>query len=223
MRALGYAVPEVYGIYPSLEALPRFADLPPSFVVKPTNGWFGAGVYLMRDGVELISQRRLTRDDLIRTARSITGPRSKAIDGPWIAEELLDNFDAPETAAHDYKFYCFGPKVVLIRVNQRTGKAQPFYRYWNLDPDWNPLPFRLRWKNYPQSSPVTRPPFLDEMCAIASDVGARLNIFIRIDMFATTRGPVFCEFTGYPSSGNGFTPRGDAWLGSFWKTRDGGI
>jgi hypothetical protein len=60
------------------------------------------------------------------------------------------------------------------------------------------------------------------MLRIVTDVGGRLNIFVRIDMFATSRGPVFGEFTAYPHAGLDYTPRGDAWLGSFWTTRDGG-
>ena len=61
------------------------------------------------------------------------------------------------------------------------------------------------------------------MLKIVSDVAGRLNIFVRVDMFATDRGPVFGEFTAYPLAGKGFTPRGDAWLGSHWTTLDGGI
>lgn len=60
------------------------------------------------------------------------------------------------------------------------------------------------------------------MLRIVSDVGQRLNIFLRIDMYATTRGPVFGEFTAYPHNGLAYTPRGDAWLGSLWTTPDGG-
>jgi hypothetical protein len=223
MRSLGHPVPQLYGVYPSLDALPRFDDLPPSFVLKPLGGWSSAGVFLMRDGFDLLRKRSFTRDEVIRTARSYSGVGHKGIAGQWLAEELLLGFDGTGEPATDHKLFCFGPKVVLIRVNKRTGLIQPMHKYWFANPDWTRVPYRVSWKKDPEHTMPERPPFLDDMLRIASDVGGRLNIFIRIDMYATDRGPVFGEFTGYPSGGNNYTPRADAWLGSHWKTLDGGI
>jgi hypothetical protein len=223
MRSLGHAVPEVYGTYPSLNDIPRFEDLPRAFVLKPTRGWAGAGVFLMRDGFDLKRKRHLTRAELIQTAQSYTGFGVQGIAGPWVAEELLFNFDDPDKAALDYKFFCFGPKVAAIQINQRSGLKDPEYLVWLRDCDWQPLSCQLRWQQQPERSALTKPPFLNEMLKMASDAGGRLNIFLRIDLFASHRGPVFCEFTAYPHSGIGYTPRADAWLGSLWKTRDGGV
>lgn len=223
MRSLGYAVPEIYGVYPSLDEIPQFEDLPKNFVLKPTHGWSAVGVFLIRDGVDWLSGRRLTREELIHTARSLSRPGKYGIDGQWIAEELLINFDNPDRPAYDYKFFCFGPKVVAIHVRSRRNLRTSDDQHWVLDPHWKPLHDQLKWAWNPSCEVLPRPPFLDDMLKIASDVGGRLNIFIRIDMYATDRGPVFGEFTGYPSSAMGYTPRGDAWLGSHWKTRDGGI
>ena len=223
MRSLGYPVPERYGVYPALQDLPRFEDLPRAFALKPINGHSSAGVFLMRDGFDLVRKRPFTRDQLIRSALSCKGTGAEAVNGEWVAEELLFNFDDPTTPARDYKFYCFGPKVVAIAIHQATGLKDLSYRAWQRDPDWQPLPCQLRWNRHPEPTAVTRPPFLDEMVQLASDAAGRLNIFVRVDLFASQRGPVFCEFTGYPNGGSGFTPRADAWLGSHWKTLDGGI
>jgi TupA-like ATPgrasp len=223
MRSLGHAVPEVYGSYPSLDEIPRFEDLPANFVLKPTRGWSGAGVFMMRDGFDLIRQRRFTRDELIRTSKAFNGSGKEGIAGPWVAEELIFAFDRSGEPPIDYKFYCFGPKVVAIQINRRTGLEKPKYLYWFRDPNWQPLPFRLNWDKYPQRSSLPRPPCLDAMVRIASDAAGRLNIFVRVDMYATDRGPVFGEFTAYPHMGRNHTPRADAWLGSHWKTPDGGI
>lgn len=223
MRSLGYAVPEVYGTFPSLDQLPRFEDLPGSFVLKPTRGWSGAGVFLMRDGFDLMRGRRFTRDEMIHSIQTFGGVGKDGVKGPWVVEEMLFNFDGRREAALDYKFFCFGPRVAAIQINRRTGRAKPFYWHWFRDADWGPLPCRMSWVKFPEPSRLPRPPCLDEMVRIASDVGGRLNIFVRIDLYATDRGPVFGEFTAYPHAGRDYTPRGDAWLGSFWKTPDGGL
>ncbi|CAN1526354.1 TupA-like ATPgrasp protein [Paracoccaceae bacterium] len=223
MRSLGYAVPEVYGTYPSLDEIPRFEDLPRNFVLKPTMGWSSAGVFLMRDGVDWFSKRRLARDDLIRAAKSFTGSGRQGITGPWIAEELLVSFDGQGRPAPDYKLYCFGPKVVIVQICNRVSLRMRENQNWIRSPEWRPLPFRLQWALYPDPSLPPKPPFLDELLRIASDVGGKLNIFVRIDMYATDRGPVFGEFTDFPNAGKSFTPRANAWLGSHWKTKDGGM
>ena len=223
MRSLGHPVPEVYGIYPSLNDMPRLEDLPKCFALKPVYGWGGVGVFLMRDGFDLVRKRHFTREELVQEGLSHTGYAAKAIARDWVAEELLFNFYNPDMAALDYKFFCFGPKVAAIAVNQATGLKYPKYRVWLRDADWKPLPFQLHWERHPEPSALTKPPFFDEMLNMATDAAGRLNIFVRVDLFASHRGPVFCEFTAYPNNGLGFTPRADAWLGSLWTTQDGGI
>lgn len=223
MQSLGHEVPKLYGTYDSLANIPPFEDLPSSFVVKPMTGWKSTGVFLMRDGYEAFRKRHLSRKELIEMARASAGGRQKQPNGTWIVEELLLNHDGSGEPAWDFKFYCFGPKVVVIQIVRRTGRKASETRHWFRDPDWRPLPFQLSWDRPSSHAPLARPDCLDDMLRIVSDVGARLNIFLRIDMYATDRGPVFGEFTAYPNMGNGLTPRGDAWLGSHWKTLDGGI
>ena len=52
-------------------------------------------------------------------------------------------------------------------------------------------------------------------------IGAALGMYMRIDMFATSRGAVFGEFTPTPHGGNGYTEYADKYLGSFWKGEEG--
>ncbi len=40
---------------------------------------------------------------------------------------------------------------------------------------------------------------------------------MRIDMYATTYGPVFGEFTRQPHGGSGYTTWADGWLGGLWR------
>lgn len=223
MASLGYPVPRVHGVYPSIHQIPPFDRLPRDFVLKPVHAHSAAGVFLMQDGHSLLDRRTLTRDEIVRIAGRPRGDRGVATSGPYQVEELLTNFDSAPGAPLDYKFYCFGPDIVAVQVIRRLSKTMPSQNlHWFVAPDWTRLPRRLRWPLYPERSTPPKPPFLDEMLKIVSDVGARLDIFLRIDMYATPRGPVFGEFTAYPHRGLDYTPWGDAWLGSHWRSRDGG-
>ena len=44
---------------------------------------------------------------------------------------------------------------------------------------------------------------------------------MRIDLYATTRGSVFGEFTPTPQGGKGYTPAADRWLGNLWQGKEG--
>jgi hypothetical protein len=48
-----------------------------------------------------------------------------------------------------------------------------------------------------------------------------LNMFMRVDMYATTRSAVFGEFTPTPHGGKRYTREADRWLGSLWKGVEG--
>lgn len=45
----------------------------------------------------------------------------------------------------------------------------------------------------------------DELISTAKLLGKSVGVFMRIDLYATTRGAVFGEFTPQPNGGKGFT------------------
>ena len=52
-------------------------------------------------------------------------------------------------------------------------------------------------------------------------LGKKLGCFMRIDMYATDKGPVFGEFTPTPEGGHGFTEWADRYLATYWKGAEG--
>ena len=215
MAALGHAVPQTYARLSRISDLPDLTNLPDRYVVKPERGYSSKGVYPMRDGVNLFDRRHMSREDIVTDI----GRDSTA---PHIVEELLENFDGRIGAPYDYKYYCFGSQVAMILVMERNSVHKISHnRIWCRGADWEKFPFRISWDQHPELMAPPRPPFLDEMTDIVRAVAGQLNIFVRIDMYATTRGPVFGEFTAFPSMGKTYTPRADAWLGSLWKGDEG--
>ena len=215
VRSLGHAVPETYGIFPCLAEVP-LDQLPPDVVLKPQHGYSAKGVFLLRNGVDQITGHAASRDWLLAEAG-----KSAALS--YMAEELLVNFDGRGGAPLDYKFSCFGPRVVYCTVIERnTIKGSgDLNRYWYMTPDWKPVPMRLRWDIRPERGIAPAPPFLDKMFAMASDIGRHLDVFMRIDLYATTRGPVFGEFTPFPARGREVTPLANLWLGAMWEGLEG--
>lgn len=79
----------------------------------------------------------------------------------------------------------------------------------------------LSTKLYAETTLPPMPACYPEMLEVVRDIGGRLNAFCRIDMYATTRGPVFGEFTFFPTFGKNYTFAADAWLGKLWQGREG--
>lgn len=144
MRSLGHPVPDLYGVYPSVDAIPDFSELPSAFVLKPANSWSAKGVFLMRNGFDLKRRRSFTRQEIIEKVRFFDRATGRTIaKDTWVVEELLFDFTDNSLPARDHKFLCFGPKVAMIQINQRTGLKKPDILVWFRDADWKPLPFRI--------------------------------------------------------------------------------
>jgi hypothetical protein len=55
------------------------------------------------------------------------------------------------------------------------------------------------------------------MLETARRLGTAYGTYVRIDLYASERGPVFGEFSPTPSDGRAFTAAADAYFESFWK------
>jgi hypothetical protein len=94
----------------------------------------------------------------------------------------------------DYKFFVYHGKVHYIQLDQDRYGAhrQNFYT-----PEWAPLNVRYV---APAGETVAKPKELDEMIRLAEALGAPFD-FVRVDLYSTSDGIKFGEFTFYPNAG----------------------
>ncbi|PZR00595.1 MAG: hypothetical protein DI533_08615 [Cereibacter sphaeroides] len=215
VRSLGHAVPEVYAILPRITTLPHLDQLPERFVLKPLADNSVNNVFLMDRSTCLLQHRRLTREDIIAQV----GPDYTQ---GFMIEEMLMHHDGRHHIANDIKFYMFGDKpAFVVMIERNSVKNKKLNRYWYMTQDWQRLPIRVSANQCQEQVMPPMPDCYPNMLGIARDIGRRLNTFVRLDMYATDRGPVFGEFTHFPNGGRNYTLKSDIWLGSLWKGEEG--
>ena len=158
-----------------------------------------------------------TREELrTATADWLTGEQAERL-GEWgysqaqhvmLIEELIPfDSDLP-----DYKFSVFSDGEIVLEVH--TGRfTEHRCTYYNNN-----------WEKYdasstylPASEQVTRPERLEDMFALAAELGAGWD-YIRVDFYVSGDDIWFGEYSPYPGGGvTRFVPPSfDAWLGSHW-------
>jgi hypothetical protein len=195
----------------------READLPASYVLKPTHG-SGAVVVVSADApadARLPSPSegwvyRHVRPDAVNRAELVAlcaswlaqlhgqGPNREWAYGfvprAVIVEEFLTG--PGPTIPDDYKLFVFHGQCRFIQVDGgRFGKrTQDFFQ-----PDWHHVPMSggPPWA----ATPVPRPPRLEEMIDVAQRLG-RDTDFVRVDLYALPERIVVGELTNYPAGGN---------------------
>ena len=222
VEQLGMKVPELYWKGDDIQGIPPFQQLPSKFVLKPEKGWSSNNVYCMKEGMDILTHKSYDRSALIT---ALTNDEFVAESKPTIMiEELLE----PEEKQHsdglprDFKFYCFGDEIAMIHVALRKSeihKERNEHHYYT--PDFRIIKQKIMQKRDQGTIPIERPDCWDEMVDAVRAIGKELGIYMRIDMFATTKGAVFGEFTPTPHGGNGYSEFADKFLGSFWKGEEG--
>jgi hypothetical protein len=220
MKDNGFKVPEEIGIYSKIDEIPEFSQLPSRFVLKPSSGYSAKNVFVMSDGVNLLDGKSYDRNAVISSIhQSYDGKEFK---GKFLIEELLVNWDKKDGIPLDYKFYTFGDRIAFIHVIERnSGVNIRANRHWFMKEDWTDLGIKIQRTQDLQSEPLPKPDCYDELVHTVRKVGRMLDMFMRIDMYATTRGAVFGEFTPTPHGGKGYTKEADQWLGSLWRGVEG--
>ena len=212
---LSIKVPKLHAKFPTINSLPDLKELPEKFVLKPIRGWSSKNVFLISDGMEISQNQPVTRETIIKTVGD-----TETV--PFIAEEMLIDEDHRPGAPRDYKFYCFGDRIAFIHVVERNSLSDlTVNRHWFLTEDWKQLGIKIQASQTSEPDVPPRPACYDELIKSVKDLGAAVAMFMRIDMYATTRGAIFGEFTPQPHGGNGYTKEADLWLGSFWVGTEG--
>lgn len=222
VERLGLKVPELYWSGADVEQLPEFSTLPSKFVLKPEEGWSSKNVYCMVEGSDILTHQTLSRSDIVEHLKSDDFYLQKKPE--IMIEELLTPEDksVDDVLPRDYKFYCFGEKIVLIHVALRRSEIKKeLNEHHYLRPNFVPLGEKVMKHREQSETPLVRPDCWEEMIEAVRTIGKAVGIYMRIDMFATNRGAVFGEFTPTPHGGRGYSEFADKYLGGFWKGEEG--
>jgi hypothetical protein len=186
-----------------------WASLPKQYVIRSTFGRSCRGVYVMREGVNLMDRKPYTPGEL-RAALAVDKQMNPGV------EFLFEQFVRSETAGYgiqkDYKLFTFAGEIACIQVTRRSGPNAGTSR--TFDVAWKPLP--QIDGGYPPGPAEDPPACFEEMLARARVLSQSYGIFVRLDFYATDDGAVFGEFAPTPGNGRGFTDYGDRRMVDFW-------
>lgn len=205
---LGLPLPRFHAEAASLDQL-DFAALPSRVVIKPNNGADSKGVILLDGEVNRMNGDHVPLAERARYVRHIWAA-DKIVEKPGtrvIAEEFLQDYDPAFAIPRDFKVFAAKGRCGLIQVIDRNPeKALRTNSFFTRD--WSHIDRPIK-TNYRMGPAYSRPADLQALVAMAERISADIQEFYRLDFYMTTRGPVFGEFTSYPSAGEAFTPYGD--------------
>ena len=226
VESLGFAVPDLHWSGKDISKIPSFDDLPPRFVLKPEKGWSAKNVFcLERQAEGMINHLEgniYSEEEVIETFSQ--DERFQQMKPKIMIEEFLipEEKQSSDNIPRDFKFYCFGGEIALLHVVLRRSAVDTSLNEWEyFDPQFKPIESKImKNSNLPERN-IPKPDCWEEMVEVVSKIGSKLGIFMRIDMFATEKGPVFGEFTPTPHGGKGYSEFADKYLGSFWNGEEG--
>lgn len=223
-RGQGVPTPAVLGQWDSLEEI-DLDGMPDEFVLKSAGGATSRGVWPLRrreSGYELLGKGRIFElEELRETFRVRLELNSKLtpqdrIQPPYFVEEMLYGLDGDPIPV-DVKVYAFYGKVghvMLRRVRVEGGRTITRFRY--LTPDGTDLGAVSMQRVVDETIPV--PASLDEIVAAAEKLSRAARLpFVRVDLYETTTGIVFGEFTPVPGGTQQYLTEHDRLLGELWE------
>jgi hypothetical protein len=213
-------LPVLYLAAHSIEEIVK-AELPPRYVLKPTNG--SSAVLFVDSEVDPSSNfpkfdrkqawplltawvhpTQLASQDCAELVRRwLTRTYSpyewayRNIQPHLIAEEWLVDEAAGSTVPRDYKLWCFNGRVAFIQVD-----LERFERHQKalFLPDWSPIDGEI---SYPRPAVCPDPPpQLDSLIRIAQALAAPVDM-VRVDLYDIGDRVIVGELTNYPEAGIG--------------------
>ena len=206
----GCRVPDLYWSGRNISRLP-FDDLPHAFVIRPSFGDSRRGVFVLAQGVELLSGKGYPRAQLEAALRKRTG---RWWDPPLLVEEFVRSEDGVCRLPIEYRCHVFGETVGAVEVVLR-GHSGNASRFGFFTPDWKPLD-----PGYMDPNPITAieaPRCLEEMLDQARRLGLAFETYVRVDCYSSDKGCVFGEFSSTPASGMTFTPFVNRYFERLWQ------
>ncbi len=210
-KKLGCDVPKLYWqrrlITPS-----AILSLPAEFVIKPTKGSGRKGVYVMSGCREMLSGECFTVGELY--AR-LVARRGRLSSNTILAEEFIKDEKGRCTLPVEYKVHVFGDTVAAVQVILRSSASGSGATHRFYSSDWEPFSDQMNTGIY-QGPTIEPPNCWKQLLSDARKLGNAWGTYVRVDMYASERGPVFGEYSSIPAEGNFFTPFADEYFGSIW-------
>jgi hypothetical protein len=210
----GFPVPELYWMGGDPTKIP-FDELPANYVIRTCWGASALGVFTMVSGHELLREKRLGREDLVK---AVAEYQAKDIRFPVMVEEFVGDSAGEGSLPVEYEFHSFNGEIAGILAMHRehglNGKEFfiEFYR-----PDWQPHDIPIHhWKKAVQGN-FSRPKQLSEMLHCAEVLGRAYRNYVRVDLLSHGEGFVFGEFSSVPDQGKKFTLEVDRLFEEYWK------
>lgn len=233
VRSHGFEIPEQLGRW-SDPAEIAWDDLPERVVIKSDRGSTSRGVIPLRrvrQGWQVI-----THDGVVEPEHLVAELRKrvdqKLIEGPFGAEEFLDDGDNSEPLPCEVKAYSFYGEVPLLQITRSDDHGnleRTRYRFVDalgcdlIDADTHPALDPTvgvdpvdRLDRIDLSIPT--PPRLDEVAAVASRLSVMMRLpFARIDLYPLRDRVVFGEVTPRPGGRQWLGAELDTLLGEYWE------
>jgi len=210
----GVPIPTVYDVWADLADVDLSA-LPATFVIKSDRGAGARGVLPLRrrahDTFQVVGG-----DDVLTQEEVRVRLQDRSVGPPFFAEEILvqpGTRDLPE----DVKIYMFYGQVghIMLRRMPRHGSMK-HARFRFLTEDGVDLGDDIAPDRMIDAS-IQPPDPLDTYLDIARHLSRAVALpFVRVDVYDTTRGPVFGELTRGPGGRQGFRADHDLVLGEMW-------
>lgn len=229
----GLPMPKLYQSWKTPDLI-DLTEAPGEFVLKPSGMHSEWGVMVLRrldDGrfYDSLQNRILTEDVILREQEKVYDKSKYKGSYRVLVEEKIVSSGQGADIPFDYKVYCFYDKPLMVQQFDRNDhRTQAAF----FDGDFFPLDLSGRiesnWDHYQLGTPVV-PEGAREMLKIAAEVTTKLNTpFMRVDMFASDRGPVIGELTPAPGGAYygktyTFTEKYDAELGEEWSAAEARI
>lgn len=199
-------IPEIR-LFDSIESV-NLDGISGRFVLKPTFLSTSHGVFLLKSTEKpgIFFDERYQKERSIDEIRDELHRRSDASEyniKRWVVEERI--IDAlGNVVPEDVKFFCFYGEIGLIQVTQR---AKSLNRVAYFDGEFNRLPASSQESGIRVNpsivslAPLFPPPHAADLLSVARRVSAALPTpFVRVDLYDTSAGPTFGEFTFTPGT-----------------------
>lgn len=195
MKNKGFLVPDVYLELVIGDQL-LLSNLPSRFVLKPVDGFNSNGVFVIEKGVDLFRREKIPENIGQYLVRKLG---EKYLGKVMIVEELINDVDLDTDPylkiPRDFKVFVANGKAYWVNVYNRNAR-RGLRSMTSYDPDWRKISEMTQ--SYLPGALEKKPKYFDEMIRQAEIISQEFPIFMRLDFYISSKGPVFGEFTPFP-------------------------